>query len=172
MSLDELLKQKFKSGNNVPVSSVRVTREEYEAAAVEKSEVEKDAANLLFALIDAWPYVHEFCTIKSKKETISALMRKHGDFADLHEPVNVMLVPKDYVLVPKTLTAENGAKSALMGEFRVGIETDCQDCNDYDEDDVCETCKGEGYTIRYEDINWTTIKDIWAAGVSHFTKGS
>lgn len=30
--INDLLKQKFSSGNNVPVSSVRVTREEYEAA--------------------------------------------------------------------------------------------------------------------------------------------
>ena len=50
------------------------------------SELEKDAANLLFALRDAWPYVHQQCTIESKKKRIQALMRKHGDFADLHPP--------------------------------------------------------------------------------------
>lgn len=47
------------------------------------SELEKDAANLLFALHDAWPYVHGNCTIESKKKAIQALMVKHGDFADL-----------------------------------------------------------------------------------------
>jgi len=47
------------------------------------SELEKDAANLLFALHDAWPYVHRHCTIESKKKAIQALMVKHGDFADL-----------------------------------------------------------------------------------------
>lgn len=50
------------------------------------SELEKDAANLLFALRDAWPYVHGHCTIESRKKAIQALMVKHGDFADLHPP--------------------------------------------------------------------------------------
>jgi hypothetical protein len=50
------------------------------------SELEKDAANLLFALHDAWPYVHGHCTIESRKKAIQALMVKHGDFADLHPP--------------------------------------------------------------------------------------
>ena len=46
------------------------------------TELEKDAPNLLFALHDAWPYVHQWCTIESRKKNIQALMRKHGDFAD------------------------------------------------------------------------------------------
>jgi hypothetical protein len=50
------------------------------------SELEKDAANLLFALHDAWPYVHQHCTIESKKKAIQALIVKHGEFADLHPP--------------------------------------------------------------------------------------
>jgi len=37
--LTDLLKQKFSSGNNVPVSSVRVTREEYEAALNHREDV-------------------------------------------------------------------------------------------------------------------------------------
>jgi len=50
------------------------------------SELEKDAANLLFALHDAWPYVHRHCTIESKKKAIQALIVKHGEFADLQPP--------------------------------------------------------------------------------------
>ena len=50
------------------------------------SELEKDAAYLLFALHDAWPYVHQHCTIQSKKKFIQALIVKHGDFADLQPP--------------------------------------------------------------------------------------
>ena len=49
-----------------------------------KSELEKDAANLLFALRDAWPYVHGHCSIESIKKSITKLIQKHGDFADLH----------------------------------------------------------------------------------------
>jgi len=50
------------------------------------TELEKDAANLLFALHDAWPYVHQWCTIETRKKRIQSLMVKHGDFADLHPP--------------------------------------------------------------------------------------
>lgn len=46
--------------------------------------LQQDAMYLLFALQDAWPYVHNNCTIKVRKERISALLKKHGDFADLH----------------------------------------------------------------------------------------
>jgi len=46
-----------------------------------------DAANFLFALHDAWPYVHQWCTIESIKNNHANLMRKHGDFADLHRDV-------------------------------------------------------------------------------------
>jgi hypothetical protein len=52
-------------------------------APVSLTDLEKDAAALLFALHDAWPYVHQWCTIESKRKSILALMRKHGDFADL-----------------------------------------------------------------------------------------
>lgn len=51
-----------------------------------RTELEKDAANLLFALHDAWGYVHRSCTIEPIRDRILALMRKHGDFADLHPP--------------------------------------------------------------------------------------
>jgi hypothetical protein len=50
------------------------------------SKLQADAANLLFALHDAWPYVQRWCTIESKKKSIGDLMRKHGDFADLQLP--------------------------------------------------------------------------------------
>lgn len=49
------------------------------------TDLQKDAAELLFALQDAWPYVHQWCTIRSVKERIGDLLCKHGDFADLHE---------------------------------------------------------------------------------------
>jgi hypothetical protein len=49
------------------------------------TELQKDAPNLLFALHDAWPYVHQWCTIQSKKSSILQLIRKHGEFVDFHK---------------------------------------------------------------------------------------
>lgn len=56
------------------------------AAEPEADELKDDAFKLLIALQEAWPYVHDGCTIKSKKERITHLLRKHGDFADLYQP--------------------------------------------------------------------------------------
>jgi hypothetical protein len=48
----------------------------------EWSPLQEDAINLLFALQDAWPYVHRNCTIDPIKERIADLLQKHGDFAE------------------------------------------------------------------------------------------
>lgn len=74
-------------------------------------------------------------------------------------------VPAGYVLMPKALTAENGAKSALIGEFTIRHEVTCSGCA-YDEaDDDCEVCGGEiEYTERVT-VPWAVIKDIYAAAV-------
>ena len=85
------------------------------AGVPEKSELEKDAADLLFALIDAWPYVHESCTIKSKRDRISALLRKHGDFADLYEN---MELPDEAVGKMRVRDSRTG-KVAHFGELNI-----------------------------------------------------
>lgn len=55
------------------------------AQIVDLSELQKDAENLLFALSDAWPYVHKSCTINAVRQEVSRLLQKHGDFAELIE---------------------------------------------------------------------------------------
>lgn len=70
-----------------------------------------------------------------------------------------------YVLVPKKLTAENGAKSALSGEFSETKFINCPECFG---DDDCETCDGSGRIEITVPVTWTTIKAIWAKGVEHF----
>lgn len=72
------------------------------------------------------------------------------------------------VLMPRALTAENGAKAALMGEFKVGARCRCTNCDgtgEDSEDHLCEQCEGSGdvdYTVY---VDWTTIKAIYAAAV-------
>lgn len=61
----------------------------------------------------------------------------------------------DYILMPRSLTAENGAKAALMGEFKIDVEIVYED--------------GSDETIVV-DVPWTTIKAIYAAAVKHFDK--
>lgn len=63
--------------------------------------------------------------------------------------------PTDYVLVPRELTAENGAKSALIGEF--------SETFDY-MDDEGDECQAE------IPVSWTTIKEIHKKMVALFAR--
>ena len=59
-----------------------------------------------------------------------------------------------HIVMPTRLTAENGAKAALIGEFHIPYET-------YDEDtETMVRCKHQ--------VEWTMIKDIYCAIVNHF----
>ncbi|MCZ3534391.1 hypothetical protein LRS35_25065 [Klebsiella variicola] len=75
------------------------------------------------------------------------------------------VVPDSYVMVPMRLTAENGAKGALSGEFSETKFANCPECFG---DDECETCDGSGRIEITVPVTWTTIKEIWAKGVEHF----
>ncbi|EPR3203344.1 hypothetical protein [Citrobacter koseri] len=68
-------------------------------------------------------------------------------------------------LVPKKLSAENGAKGALSGEFSETKFINCPECFG---DEECETCDGSGRIEIRVPVTWTTIKAIWAKGVEHF----
>ncbi|HHG1778098.1 TPA: DUF550 domain-containing protein [Klebsiella pneumoniae] len=76
------------------------------------------------------------------------------------------VAPPGYVMVPMRLTAENGAKGALSGEFSETKFVNCPECFG---DDECETCDGSGRIEITVPVTWTTIKEIWAKGVEHFS---
>lgn len=82
-----------------------------------------------------------------------------------YEAGNSPVTPDGYVLVPKKLTAENGAKGVLSGEFSETKFINCPECFGEDE---CETCDGSGRLEITVPVTWTTIKAIWAKGVEHF----
>lgn len=78
---------------------------------------------------------------------------------------NPPVTPDGLALVPKRLTAENGAKGVLSGEFSETKFINCPECFG---DDECETCDGSGRIEIAVPVSWTTIKAIWAKGVEHF----
>ncbi|MCC4993075.1 DUF551 domain-containing protein [Klebsiella pneumoniae] len=80
-------------------------------------------------------------------------------------PGSSPVIPDGYVMVPMRLTAENGAKGALSGEFSETKFVNCPECF---VDDECETCDGSGRIEITVPVTWTTIKEIWAKGVEHF----
>ncbi|SAS70714.1 Eaa1 [Klebsiella pneumoniae] len=82
-----------------------------------------------------------------------------------YEAGNSPVTTDGYVMVPMRLTAENGAKGALSGEFSETKFVNCPECFG---DDECETCDGSGRIEITVPVTWTTIKEIWAKGVEHF----
>ncbi|MHA4940208.1 Lar family restriction alleviation protein [Enterobacter hormaechei] len=70
-------------------------------------------------------------------------------------------LPDGYCVMPKKLTAENGAKGALSGEFHVTHRITCQSCGG----EGCEDCNEEGGWDGEIPIGWDTIKLIYGAAV-------
>ncbi len=78
---------------------------------------------------------------------------------------NYPVTPDGWVMVPKRLTAENGAKGVLSGEFSETTFISCQECFG---DDDCDTCDGSGRIEIKVPVTWSTIKSIWDKGIEYF----
>ena len=79
---------------------------------------------------------------------------------------NLMGEPEGFVLVPRELTAENGAKAALMGEFSQNFPMYCWEChNDFSGDELCQACLNTGEVMHQVNISWTVIKEIWKKAI-------
>ncbi|POA45577.1 hypothetical protein C1893_23260 [Pseudomonas sp. MPR-ANC1] len=75
-------------------------------------------------------------------------------------------IPDGYCIMPKRLTAENGAKALLLGEFKVEVTNECPDCGELDEpNEHCEICDGEGEYSQRHTISWDQIKFIYSKAV-------
>ena len=78
------------------------------------------------------------------------------------------------VIMPDRLTAENGAKKALIGEFSESTVVICDECEGTGQGDVgtgfgndhpCAACNGQGTIFQRVPVSWTTIKYIYAKAV-------
>lgn len=70
-------------------------------------------------------------------------------------------LPDGYCIMPLKLTAANGAKAALSGEFHVNHHIVCKECAG----EGCESCNEEGGWEGEILIGWDTIKRIHEAAV-------
>lgn len=85
---------------------------------------------------------------------------------------------EETIIMPKALTAENGAKYLLSGEFYETVSILCEECGGEGEilqDDgsdstgtliPCEYCDSGLYQQKVT-IGWTTIKEIYAMCAKH-----
>lgn len=78
---------------------------------------------------------------------------------------DVRPAPEGYVLMPRRLTAENGAKAAMSGEFSESFSTDCPVCDADEPDTECEICAGSGGLVAPVPVEWDTIKRIYDKAV-------
>lgn len=81
-------------------------------------------------------------------------------------------VAEGYVLMPRRLTAENGAKAALSGEFAEKATYHCSQCDHEEPDDGCEECNGKGSYLVDVPIEWDTIKRIYDKAVAELASPS
>ncbi|NQD56391.1 MULTISPECIES: hypothetical protein [Pseudomonas] len=85
-----------------------------------------------------------------------------GPMSESNKPT----IPEGYCLMPRRLTAENGAKALLLGEFKLEVTRECPECLELDEPaDGCEICDGEGEYAQRHTIPWDMIKFIYSEAV-------
>lgn len=91
---------------------------------------------------------------------------------ELEAQLAAAAIPEGFVPLPRALTAENGAKAELMGEFHETTRGTCEDCggDGYpDGSDIpCETCDGECSIELKVPVSWDTIKQIHRRVVALF----
>ncbi|MGM6841933.1 hypothetical protein ABOC08_21250, partial [Escherichia coli] len=94
---------------------------------------------------------------------LAKAIRKGPDMPEFDGPTPV--TPDGWIMVPKKLTAENGAKVVLSGEFSESTFISCPECFG---DDDCDTCDGSGRIEIKVPVTWATIKSIWDKSIEYF----
>jgi hypothetical protein len=80
--------------------------------------------------------------------------------------VPAVSIPDGYCLMPRRLTAENGAKALLLGEFKLQVTRECPECLELEDPfEGCEICDGEGEYVQSHMIPWDQIKFIYSEAV-------
>lgn len=140
----------------VLIQAVAVTRDDEDEGLRLEWLLEGGISELEFAgqVLFAMPEANGLCDETGSAEVYTA------------PPAPVVAVPEDYCIMPKRLTAENGAKALLLGEFKVTVTNECSECAELDEpNEYCEICDGEGEYAQSHTISWDQIKFIYSKAV-------
>lgn len=109
--------------------------------------------------------------LETKVKTAEGINRTAAlEFSKLEAKCKELEKPR----MPDELTAENGAKGLLIGEFKQRVAVCCPECggdgeSPHEEGD-CEFCDGDGSCWQDVTIDWSTIKDIYKMAAKHFLK--
>ena len=94
-----------------------------------------------------------------------------GLYQHSERPAQAAVVPEGYCIMPRRLTAENGAKTLLLGEFTLEVTMDCLECSEMEEpSEGCAICDGEGEYGQKHTIPWDQIKLIYSKAVEGLSK--
>lgn len=136
----------------------------------ESADLQRMVARVGFAALAAALRIYALSQ-PSRGSFAGSLWAMYECLAAAHAAAPAPAVPDGWKLLPTELTAENGAKGALIGEFSVPYRINCVACEgtgEVDEGIECEGCGGEGWGVGEAPIDWPTIKDIWRKAVQHF----
>jgi|GEM_PF-6215477 len=116
-----------------------------------------------------WPRVHVRWDDVSEADMRLVAERASTQDREAHEqPVSDPDGVPDRFLMPRSLTAENGAKTALSDEFFVEFGVRCARCGNPDfslDLGQCAGCQHSEYEPSRRAVPWTTIKRIYSRAV-------
>lgn len=171
------LQERRKADNAEPVFFIEVEGDDWiQAGRIPGSTFDfnnlPDGINKLYAVPQPAPDSEAQATLKrlavilhGSEVDLNLLTVTAQSLMDRCKAANSPVAPDGWVMVPMRLTAENGAKGLLSGEFSETKFINCPECFG---DDECETCDGSGRIEITVPVTWTTIKEIWAKGIEHF----
>ncbi|WPO32056.1 Lar family restriction alleviation protein [Pseudomonas sp. BO3-4] len=124
----------------------------------------------LYTHADAGEVERLHTVIEQQKNLIASLraevVESHSIDASAKPSAPAESIPEGYCIMPRRLTAENGAKALLLGEFKLEVTRECPECLELDEPaDGCEICDGEGEYAQRHTIPWDMIKFIYSEAV-------
>ncbi|MGK3370720.1 hypothetical protein [Citrobacter youngae] len=151
----KVINEVLEARNSEPVVLDEDPRDAFERSFKMPRHVTRCGTGYAVTEYSAW-LAHDFVRMWEGWKACRAAMLQAG---------NSPVTPDGLALVPKRLTAENGAKGVLSGEFSETKFINCPECFG---DDECETCDGSGRIEITVPVTWTTIKEIWAKGIEHF----
>lgn len=94
-------------------------------------------------------------------------MFKFDILTDLNRKAFLEEKLENKISLPKELTAENGAKYLLSGEFSESEEIMCPECLGNWDETGCGC--NEGVVLIDVPVSWSVIKDIYRCIVKHYS---